>query len=106
RRDLLCGPYDFFFDRGCYHAVRLADPDAYLRTLARVTRPGALGLALLGNDREPEDASGPPVVGEDAIRREWGRLFDIEQLREFRFDPERPGAKRYLGWSCLLRRRR
>jgi SAM-dependent methyltransferase len=100
---VLRGPYDFFFDGGCYHAVRLAAGPAYLRALARATRPGALGLVLLGNAAEPEDADGPPVVSEREIRAEWGRPFEILQLRPFRFDA-RKGAKRYLGWSCLVRR--
>src|SRR5438477_8901711 len=27
----LAGPFDFFFDRGCYHVVRRADVQAYLQ---------------------------------------------------------------------------
>lgn len=100
----VAGPFDFFFDRGCYHAVRLADVTGYLDTIERVTRPGSFGLVLLGNADEPEDAVGPPVVEEDEIRAEWGERFDIVHLRPFRFDPWRPGAHRYLGWSCLVRR--
>jgi SAM-dependent methyltransferase len=101
---VLRGPYDFFFDCGCYHAVRLSDAAAYLRALAAATLPGALGLVLLGNAAEPEDETGPPVVTEREIRAEWGaRPFQIVQLRPFRFDA-RKGAKRYLGWSCLVRR--
>jgi methyl halide transferase len=100
----LSGPFDFFFDRGCYHAVRLADGPGYLRAVERVTRPGARGLVLLGNADEPEDAVGPPVVEAWQVRAEWGRGFDILHLRPFRFDARRDGEKRYLGWSCWLRR--
>lgn len=101
---VLNGPFDFFFDRGCYHAVRLEDPDGYITTLEHVLRPGALGLVLLGNDREPEDEAGPPGVSEATIRREFGGLFEVLWLRAFRFDAP-PGGRRYLGWSCLLQRR-
>ena len=97
----LGGPFDFFFDRGCYHAVRLEDPDGYFATLDHVLRPGALGLILLGNDGEPEDGAGPPGVGAATIRREFGPHFDVLRLREFRFDAP-PGGRRYLGWSCLV----
>src|SRR5690349_9143202 len=31
------GPFPFFFDRGCYHAVRRTDAGAYVRSLRRVT---------------------------------------------------------------------
>jgi SAM-dependent methyltransferase len=102
---LLRGPFDFFFDRGCYHAVRLTDAQGYHRTLERITRPGTLGLVLMGNAREPEEDVGPPVVSRKEIQEKWTRLFDIIQLREFRFDSPGSEAKRYLGWSCLVRRK-
>jgi SAM-dependent methyltransferase len=100
----LAGPFDFFFDRGCYHVVRREDVRAYLETLRRLTRTGTLGLVLTGNAREPHDP-GPPVVTEEEIREELGTLFDIVRLREFRFDQVEADANRILGWSCLLRRR-
>ena len=99
----LAGPFDFFFDRGCYHVVRREDVAAYLDTLRRLTCPGTLGLVLAGNAREPHEP-GPPVVTEEQIRQELGRLFDIVCLREFRFDQVEADGSRFLGWSCLLRR--
>jgi SAM-dependent methyltransferase len=101
----LGGPYRFFFDRGCYHVVRRDhDVQAYLQTLERITEPGTVGLVLTGNAREPHDP-GPPVVDEETIHQELGRAFEIVRLREFRFD-EAPGVPaRFLGWSCLLRRK-
>src|SRR5262249_19509814 len=81
----LGGPFDFFFDRGCYHVVRREDVTAYLRTLERLTRPGSVGLVLAGNAREPHEP-GPPVVSEEEIRAELSSLFDLVHLREFRFD--------------------
>jgi SAM-dependent methyltransferase len=102
---VLRGPYDFFFDRGCYHAVRRADGLAYFHVLEQSTRPGTIGLVLLGNAAEPEDPVGPPVLQEAAVRAEWGQLFEIVSLRPFRFDARRPEDRRYLGWSCLVKRR-
>jgi SAM-dependent methyltransferase len=99
----LAGPFDFFFDRGCYHVVRREDVTAYLETLRRLTRPGTLGLVLTGNIREPHEP-GPPVVTEEEIRKKLGTLFDIVRLREFRFDQVEADGNRILGWSCLLRR--
>jgi SAM-dependent methyltransferase len=96
----IVGPFDFFFDRGLYHILRTLDVPGYLRFLERTLRPGALGLVLTGNARLPR--TGPPIVSEDEIRTELGRLFDIIRLREFRFDPV--GGETPLGWSCLLRR--
>ena len=99
----LAGPFDFFFDRGCYHVVRREHPQAYVQTLRRLTHSSTLGLVLAGNAREPHEP-GPPVVSEEQIRKELGSLFEIVQLREFRFDQSPIDSNRYLGWSCLLRR--
>jgi SAM-dependent methyltransferase len=100
----LAGPFDFFFDRGCYHVVRRVDVGAYRETLRRLIRPGGLGLVLAGNAREPH-SPGPPVVSEEQIREELGPLFAITQLREFRFDEAEGVGTRFLGWSCVLQRR-
>jgi SAM-dependent methyltransferase len=99
----LGGPYRFFFDRGCYHAVRRVQLAGYLRALEAATRPGTLGLVLAGNAREPHEP-GPPVVSAEEVRAELGRVFEIVRLREFHFDPAPGVPVRFLGWSCLLRR--
>ena len=101
-----CQPFPFFFDRGCYHAVRSVDVQAYLRTLQRVTASGSTGLILTGNAREPRvPGQGPPVVSSEELYMEFEPAFEIVRLREFRFDttPEK-GMPAFLAWSCLLRR--
>ena len=100
----LAGPFDFFFDRGCYRVGRREGAAAYAEAIRRLVRPGALGLVLAGNAREPHDP-GPPAVTEEQIRAELGSLGDFLHLREFRFDQAEADNNRYLGWSCLLRRR-
>src|SRR5438270_206658 len=82
------------------------DGPGYLRTLERVTRPGALGLVLMGNAEDPEEEAGPPVVREHEIYEEFGPSFEVLRLRAFRFEPAPEDGRRYLGWSCLLRHRR
>ncbi len=100
----LGGPFSFFFDRGCYHAVRRDAPGQYAPAVARQLAAGGRGLILAGNAREPHDP-GPPVVTEEQIRDELGLAFEILDLHEFRFD-EAPGVpERFLGWSCLLEKR-
>ncbi len=101
--DDLGGPFDFVFDRGCYHAVRRTDVGRYLRTLERITAPGSVGLVLAGNAREKHEP-GPPAVTEEEIREELGKRFEIVRLREFYFDQVEANGVRHLGWSCLLRR--
>ncbi len=100
----LDGPFAFFFDRGCYHAVRRSAPEQYAPAVARQLASGGRGLILAGNAREPHDP-GPPVVTEEQIRDELGLAFQILDLHEFRFD-EAPGVpERFLGWSCLVEKR-
>jgi SAM-dependent methyltransferase len=97
-------PFGFFFDRGCYHAVRRSAPDQYAPAVAQFLAPGSRGLILAGNAREPHDP-GPPVVTEEQMRDELGVSFHILDLHEFRFD-EAPGVPaRFLGWSCLVEKR-
>jgi SAM-dependent methyltransferase len=101
----LQGPFDFVFDRGCYHVIRRAgEGDAYLRTLAMLSHAGTLALHLTGNAKEPGNP-GPPVVSEAELRAEIGSLFDIIELREFRFDPTPTLPDAPLAWSCFSRRR-
>jgi 2-polyprenyl-3-methyl-5-hydroxy-6-metoxy-1,4-benzoquinol methylase len=99
----LAGPFDFFFDRGCYHVVRRVDVTPYLATLDRLTHPGTIGLVLTGNAHEPR-VPGPPVVTKQQIREELGKTLEIVHLREFRFDQSKHDDHRFLGWSILLRR--
>lgn len=100
----LDGPFEFFFDRGCYHAVRRHSAEAYIGAVAQHIVSGGHGLILAGNAREPHDP-GPPVVTAEQICHEFASAFHILDLHEFRFD-EAPGvAERFLGWSCLVMKR-
>ena len=100
----LHGPFAFFFDRGCYHAIRRSAPQQYAPAVARQLASGGRGLILTGNAREPH-VPGPPVVTEEQLRDELGLAFQILDLHEFRFD-EAPGVPvRFLGWSCLVEKR-
>ena len=100
----LDGPFEFFFDRGCYHAVRRNAPGQYAPAVARHLASGGRGLILAGNAREPHDP-GPPVVTEKQIRDELGLAFEILDLHEFRFDEAPSVPERFLGWSCLVEKR-
>jgi len=96
-------PFDFVFDRGCYHCARRDNLPGFLDTLARATRPGAKYLLLAGNANEQTEAPGPPRVHEHEIRTELGGLFSMDWIRPFRFE-DPGGVEGPLGWSCLLAR--
>ncbi|MBX3443829.1 MAG: methyltransferase domain-containing protein [Planctomyces sp.] len=97
------GPFDFVFDRGCYHCCRRVDLDGYLATVRNATRPGSLMVCLAGNADETSEY-GPPRVTAAELIGEFEPLMHIRQLRPFRFQDadEREGP---LGWSLVLERR-
>ena len=96
-------PFGFFFDRGCYHAIRRQNPRGFAPAVASLLAPGAFGLVLAGNAREPHE-QGPPVVTEEQIREELGGSFQIVDLHEFYFDSPPGTNEHFLAWSCLLRK--
>jgi SAM-dependent methyltransferase len=102
-RDDPGGPYDILFDRGVYHCLREVDLAAFQRFLQRATHTRSWWLSLAGNANEELD-DGPPVVRAEDIHAELGPLFDIVELREFRFSGKIAGHNP-LGWSILMRRR-
>jgi methyl halide transferase len=94
--------FDFLFDRGCYHSVRRIDIAGFLKTLRRLSRPGTRYLLLAGNANE--EGPGPPRVHEHEIRIDLEGLFEIQFIREFRFEVSDP-PEGFLAWSCLMTRR-
>lgn len=101
-RDL--GKFDFVFDRGCFHCARRIDLSGFLRTLESLTKPGSKYLVLTGNANEKIEGPGPPRLHESEIRSDLGGLFDVDFIREIRFE-DAGGVDGPLGWSCLLTRR-
>jgi SAM-dependent methyltransferase len=102
RFNLQLEPFDFIFDRGCYHSVRRVDIAGFLRTLRQLSKPGTRYLALTGNANDPNP--GPPGVHEHEIRIDLQGLFEIQFIREFRFEVPNP-PEGFLAWSCLMTRR-
>jgi SAM-dependent methyltransferase len=99
------GAFPFFFDRGCYHAVRRDNARGYVEAVLRVTAPGAIGLILAGNAKSTHaPGQGPPVVSEEELRADLEPAFQIVRLREFTFDRAGESGPTFLAWSCLLRR--
>jgi SAM-dependent methyltransferase len=105
--DVLAPPdlktFDFIYDRGCYHAVRLDNLAAYLETVRRFSHPGTrfLLLAAKGEELTPD----APGVSEEDLRHDFLPLFDFEWLRENRLEFYRPRAYSPVAWSVLLRRK-
>ena len=107
--DVLAPPpleaFDLIFDRGCYHGVRRPDPSRYVEVVKKLCRPGGRVLILAGNANEAGQHYGPPRVDELELINDFAPGFDIEQLREIRFDTANPDAPGALAWAILLRRK-
>jgi len=99
------GPFDFIFDRGCYHHVQKYNAAGFAKTVSRLTGEGSLFLLLAGNANESRHY-GPPRVKQTKIVADFSSTFAIQAMHEMRFegrDPKRKGGP--LAWSVLLRRR-
>ena len=99
----LGGPFDVLFDRGVYHHIRRVDLGAFLHTVEKASRRGTRWLSLAGNAKEQHDP-GPPTVSEPQLRAELEPLFEVLELREFRFGTDTE-AFRPLAWSILMQRK-
>ena len=101
-------PFGLVFDRGVYHHMRTVNLFGFLKTLERMTHAGSLYLTLAGNANEAQPKEGgPPQVHAHDLCKELAPLFDLVQLREFRFDGVT--VEGYcispLAWSALWRRK-
>jgi len=97
-------PFDFIFDRGCYHHVSQYNAAGYVECVRRLSRPGTR-LLILAASANAERRGGPPRIKEEEIRNDFSALFDFEWFREIRFDSRNPGGKGALAWSVLMRRK-
>lgn len=96
-------PFDFVYDRGCYHVVRNQNLNAYLEAIHRLSHPGTEFLLLAARRDEGPGISPSSGVAEDEIDFDFGRLFQIEQLREIRLQSNVPGPGP-PGWEVFMRR--
>lgn len=95
-------PYDFLFDRGCYHCVRKIDLLGFRQTVLSACREGTRMLLLTGNANAP-GSGGPPRVSAEEIQADWSQWFEIEFLREIHLE-DAGGVEGPLAWSCLMKR--
>lgn len=104
-RDILPdAPYDFAFDRGCFHhPPETGNFQPFVENVFKHLTDGGLWLSLLGNCDETRDAPGPPQVSASQIVTAVEPHFEILSLLSGFFDSnQRPSAK---SWICLMRKR-
>ncbi|MCE9606848.1 MAG: methyltransferase domain-containing protein [Planctomycetia bacterium] len=102
--DGVTGPFDFLFDRGCYHCIRRAGQlSGYLATVRRLMPAGSRLLILAGNP-DAGEVGGPPKVTAAELAGDFEKICRIDRLVARRFE-ESDGSSGPLGWSLLMTRR-
>ncbi|MGH8103055.1 MAG: class I SAM-dependent methyltransferase [bacterium] len=96
-------PFDFVFDRGCFHTLENEDRPRYLKGLKRYTSPGTLFLLLCGSakGRWP-DTEGPPKVRKCEIVQCFTRDFDIVRISDTHFEDATGGPTGPIAYVVWL----
>jgi SAM-dependent methyltransferase len=96
------GPFDFVFDRGCFHVFDAPDVRArFAARVADVLTQNGLWLSLIGSTEGAPRDTGPPRRSARDIAIAIEPVLEIVQLRSIHFDlhVEVPPA----AWLCLSR---
>ena len=99
------GPFDFVFDRGCFHVFD--DPDKRSRFAVRVEdclTHGGVWLSLMGSTEGPPRDHGPPRRSVRDIADAIEPALEIVELRSIEFDADLPTHAR--AWFCVSRLRK
>lgn len=97
-------PFDFAFDRGCFHSVRDGEAQqAFPKKVAAVLKERGLWLSIIGNADEPKREVGPPQMTARAITALVEPFFEILLLESGRFGSDQASPPR--AWIGLMRKR-
>ena len=98
------GPFDFVFDRGCFHVFdEPRDRGRFAERVASLLAPGGRWLSLIGSTEGGERDLGPPRrTARDAVGAIEPSL-EILELRRIGFQTNLPEA--FAFWQCVSRPR-
>lgn len=99
------GPFDFVFDRGCFHVFD--DPEKRSRFAMRVAdclTHNGIWLSLMGSTEGPARDHGPPRRSVRDIADAIEPALEIVHLRAAEFDADLPSAAK--AWVCVSRSRK
>jgi SAM-dependent methyltransferase len=95
------GPFDFVFDRGCFHVFdELGERARFAAYVVSALEPGGLWLSLIGSTEGPEREVGPPRRSAHDVVMAIEPALEIVELRSAEFCGHDAKA-----WFCLSRRR-
>lgn len=98
------GPFDFAFDRGCFHVFDDAgDRERFAERVASLLAPQGRWLSLMGSTEGPERDWGPPRRSARDVVDAIEPALEILELRSVKFLANLPGPA--AAWLCLSRQR-
>lgn len=98
-------PFDFVFDRGCFHHFLEFDMlEQFAEQVAVVLNEHGIWLTLTGNCDETREGPGPPRLNARQIVNTVEPDFEILKLESNHFDADQPVPAK--NWICLMRKRK
>jgi SAM-dependent methyltransferase len=95
------GPFEFVFDRGCFHMFDEAEErERFAARVAAALAPGGLWLSMIGSTEGGAREVGPPRRSAREVAVAIEPVLEIVELRSAEFHLH--GAK---AWFCLSRQR-
>jgi len=102
--DIPGAPFDFVFDRGCFHHFQEHGKlDRFAAKTALVLTEGGLWLTLTGSADETREGPGPPRLSGRQIVNAVEPFFEILSLVASHFDTDQKVPAK--SWVCLMRKR-
>lgn len=97
-------PFDFVFDRGCFHVFDAPEERARFATrVAALLAPNGQWLSLIGSTEGPARDRGPPRRSAIDIATAIEPSLELVELRATTFEIQ--SGERPLAWYCRARRR-
>jgi SAM-dependent methyltransferase len=95
------GPFQFVFDRGCFHVFDEQDErQRFAAQVAAALAPDGLWLSLIGSTEGPPRKEGPPRRSAREVALGIEPALEIVELRSAEFS-----GRNVKAWFCLSRRR-
>ncbi|MDP6637567.1 MAG: class I SAM-dependent methyltransferase [Phycisphaerae bacterium] len=99
-------PFDFIFDRGCYHNIRKHNAAGFVKASNKLSKPGTKFILLAGSAAEKKHW-GPPRIKESEIREDFSPSFKIESMKQSWFDLDRRRHSKKGPWAwCVMMTRK
>lgn len=101
---IAAGPFDFVFDRGCFHVFDDAATRArFAERVAARLAPGGVWLSLVGSTEGPPRDEGPPRRTAREVAEAIEPVLEIVELRSDAFVT--PDGRAPRAWISVSRRR-